>query len=497
MPTNSANPAIQHVFVLMLENRSFDHMLGFLNNDISNYSNSYKNISYPATHPADYIMPYDPGHEFPDVLEQLCGATAKYPSGGPYPAINNSGFVSDYATTKSKDEGGATSNFGEIMKCYTSAEQLPVMTALVNNFALCDQWYSSLPGPTWPNRFFVHAASSGGLDHSPTIAQLIKWETVSGFSFRNNSIYHLLDKYKKKYRLYRGVTHPLAGCIPGVAALKGIQIWDTHNYKNFERDINHNYPYSYTFIEPNYGNVINNTYSNGQSQHPMDDVRGGEALIKSTYEALRNSPIWKSSLLIITYDEHGGFYDHIPPPAAIAPGDTKPNSKYNQNGFTFKQYGVRVPALVVSAYTPNTIDHTLYDHSSVPATLEAMFKMPALTQRDANANNVTSLASLPEPGNTPLTLPDVATISIEELEALREQQHPVDEETTTADSGNLPGFLHIVLKGRLEREPTKSLEAQTAIIADFSSIRTRADARRYIEDNLPGLLPAEEELALV
>jgi phospholipase C len=495
MKKNSANPAIQHVFVLMLENRSFDHMLGFLNNNISNYSNTYKGINYPATQPADYIMPYDPGHEFLDVLEQLCGAGVGYPNGGAYPARNNSGFVSNYATTKSKGEGGATSNFGEIMKCYTPAIELSVMTALVNNFALCDQWFSSLPGPTWPNRFFVHAASSAGLDHGPTLTELTEWETVHGFSFPHGSIYQLLDKYKKKYRLYRGVTHPLAGCIPGVAALEGIQIWDTHNYENFERDVNGNYPYSYTFIEPNYGDFINNTYSGGQSQHPMDDVRGGEALIKSTYEALRNSPIWESSLLIITYDEHGGFYDHVAPPAAKAPGDTKPNSKYNQYGFTFKQYGVRVPALIVSAYTPNTVDHILYDHSSVAATLEAMFKMPALTKRDANANNITSLASLPAARNTPLTLPPVAAVTMEEEAALRERQHPVNEEIATADSGNLPGFLHIVLKGRLEREPTKSLAAQTAIVADFSAIKTRADARQYIEDNLPGLLAAEYELA--
>lgn len=488
---NAANPNIKHVFVLMLENRSFDHMLGFLKNDISQYSNCYNGVTYPATKPADYIMPYDPGHEFEDALEQLCGAGAVYPKGGPYPAINNSGFVSNYATTKSKGEGGATSNFGEIMKCYDTASQLPVMTALVNTFTLCNNWFSSLPGPTWPNRFFVHAASSGGLDHSPSMAEIIEWETIHGFSFPNQSIYHHLSKHKKKYRLYRGVLHPIAGCIPGVAALKGIQFWDTHRYEKFENDVNDNYDYDYTFIEPNYGDIINNSYSGGQSQHPMDDVRGGEALIKSTYEALRNSPIWENSLLIITYDEHGGFYDHIAPPAAPPPGDNA-GKKYNRHSFMFNQYGVRVPAIIVSAYTPNSICTTLFDHSSVPATLEAMFKMPPLTGRDKVANNVTSLASLSTARtDTPARLPNVATVSEAEEIAMRHNQ-PVPDETASADIGNLPGFLQVILKAQFEKSTVKDFAAQESMVSAFQQVQTMADARAYIENTLPGLMNDEE-----
>ncbi|MGH2553911.1 MAG: alkaline phosphatase family protein, partial [Chitinophagaceae bacterium] len=318
MPANFANPAIKHVFVLMLENRSFDHMLGFINgNDISQYSNSYTYGNPPVTHvyhpvtPAHCSMKFDPGHEFPDVVKQLCGPDASYPAGGKYPIINNSGFVYNYATTHSSHEGGATGDFGEIMKCYDTNRQLPVMSSLVNNFMLCDNWFASIPGPTWPNRFFVHAASSNGFDTSPTMSEILEWETIHGFSFPNKSIYHRLKKYRKKYRLYRGVSSPLTGSIPGVAALKGIFLWETNKYENFENDLHGNYPFDYTFIEPNYGDIINNSYKGGQSQHPMDDVRGGEALIKSTYEAIRNSPLWKNSMLIITYDEHGGFYDHV------------------------------------------------------------------------------------------------------------------------------------------------------------------------------------------
>src|SRR5450631_4278854 len=367
MASNLANPNITQVFVLMLENRSFDHMLGFLGLSGTDAatggpttvdgltpgnSNSYKGVNYPATKTADYIMPYDPGHEFPDVMEELCGAGMLY-NGGPYPPVNNSGFVSNYATTKSPGDGGATGNFGEVMKCYDPASQLPILSTLAEQFAVCDSWYASLPGPTWPNRFFVHAASSNGLDHSPRAIETTEWETIKGYSFSNGTIYELMDNHKsnnKGWRLYRGVGQPLIGSLPCVAALKGIHLWDTHSYANFSADINGAYPYSYTFIEPNYGDIVNNSYSGGQSQHPMDDVRNGEALIKSVYEAIHNSPLWLNSLLIITYDEHGGFYDHVAPPAVVAPGDTVPKSKYNQYGFGFDQYGVRVPAVVVSAY---------------------------------------------------------------------------------------------------------------------------------------------------
>jgi phospholipase C len=157
---------ITHVFVLMLENRSFDHMLGFsgiegidavtgqhrkINGLQGNESNTYKGQPYRVVPSADDTMPIDPGHEFSDVVKQLCGEkNASYPLGGPYPAIDNSGFVADYAVSPSasQGEGNAPNNFGEIMKCY-SAEQLPVLNALAKAFAVCDNWHASVPGPTW------------------------------------------------------------------------------------------------------------------------------------------------------------------------------------------------------------------------------------------------------------------------------------------------------------------------------------------------------------
>ena len=506
MPSIPANSNIKHVFVLMLENRSFDHMLGFSgltgkdaesgqSTSIEGASpantNSYNGENYSATNDAANVMGHDPGHEINDVIEQLCGAGVVYSSGS-YPKIDNGGFVSNYATTKSPGEGGAKDGFGEIMKCYDSQKALPVMMALASEFAVCDGWYASLPGPTWPNRFFVHAASSGGLDHSPTIAETIEWEKLKGFVFDNGTIYDSLLKAGQKWRIYRGIKNPLFGSIPCVAALKGIQIVDTRHYEDFASDLQKDYPFAYTFIEPNYGDIINGSYAGGQSQHPMDDVRRGEALIKSTYETIRNSPLWLGSMLIITYDEHGGFYDHFAPPAAVAPSDTAPSSKYNSSGFAFDQYGVRVPALVISAYTPrNVISHLTYDHASIPATLQEIFKMPALIKRDAAANTVGSLAALPRPrpdtgeGSPPKVLPD---ISSPPEDALISVVHPKPiPDTVSVEGGNLPGFLFVIRKAELEKAAAEVIKPEMAEPIPPMP-QTRGEARTYIEMYLRGLM---------
>ena len=469
----------------MLENRSFDHMLGFsglngIDGVSTSDSNEYKGQHFTASNDAAKIMGHDPGHEFTDVLEQLCGAGTVY-TGGPYPKINNSGFVSNYT-------------FGEIMKCYDTPKALPVMMTLANEFTVCDHWYSSLPGPTWPNRFFVHAASSGGLDHSPTSLETFEWEKLKGFVFANGNIFESLAKAGKQWRIYRGARKPILGSIPGVAALKGIQIRDTIAYEKFANDVKGPYPYSYTFIEPNYGDIISGSYSGGQSQHPMDDVRRGELLIKSTYEAIRNSALWPSSLLIITHDEHGGFYDHFPPPAAVAPGDTIPHSVYNKSGFGFDQYGVRVPAIVISAYTPkNKISHLPYDHSSIPATLEQMFNMPALTRRDAVANTVGSLADLPDArpetgdGAPPKFLPEV-TIPSEVADEFTSAAIPKPiPDSAPVDGGNLPGFLFVVRKEQLEKAAAAGIKPEL-VEALPVVIQTRGEARAYLETNLPELM---------
>ncbi len=495
---NSANPnaVIKHVFLLMLENRSFDHMLGFSSitgTDAEDgnltaiegldriYSNSYENISYPVVKPADWSMPVGPGHEFVDVLYQLSGEQGKnaYGSDGVYPPIDNSGFVLDYVISPSSGEGKALSNFGEVMKCYDTATQLPVLYTLAKEFAVCDHWFSSLPGPTWPNRFFVHGASSNGLDDSPTTEHMALWEGLYGFRYENGSIFDALSVkagLDHPWRIYGGKSYPLSGSIPCVAALHNIDVDHWHSFDNFAEDIQEDYPYFYTFIEPNYGHITNNSYQEGQSQHPLDDVRNGEALIKEVYETIRKSSLWENSVLIITYDEHGGFYDHVIPPTTVAPGDS---TEYSVNNFNFEQLGVRVPAIVISPYIPkNVVDHRVYDHSSIPATLEALTGLAALTNRDANANNLTSLFSLAEPRlDTPVDLPSPADASSSPVAKV------TDPLVTIADKpingGNLPAFLFTIAKTESDLAGGHG-DHSALMFANSRSIQTHGAAHTYV-----------------
>ena len=221
--------------------------------------------------------------------------------------------------------------------------------------------------------------------------------------------------------------------------------------------------------------MASGTFKGGNSQHPMDGVTPGEALIKATYEAIRNSQHWNSSLLIVTWDEHGGFFDHATPPAAIPPGDTAPLSKYNQYGFTFAQYGVRVPAIIVSPYIrKNVIDHRLYDHSSIPATIEAAFDLPALTARDKAANSAMPLLNLANPRtDPPAALPATAAPGTE----ARGQNAPAPD--STVNSGNLPAFVHVAMRGDLAVSPAAQ---RHAILARVQAIQTRAQAKQYIDE---------------
>ena len=482
---------IQHVFVLMLENRSFDHLLGFskiagtdaatglattVNGLSGTEANTYDGRTATVSQPADYAMVVDPGHEFMDVLCQLCGPGASYIPGGGYPPINDSGFMASYAEACIKAK--QTRNAGEILKCY-SPSQLTVLITLAQEFAVCDGWQASMPGPTWPNRMFVHAASSAGLDHSPTTAEIALWESGFGFSFPNGDIFDRISASPKgmKRRLYAGDPFPM------MAALKGIHLDDIRPYEQFAADLEGAFPYNYVFIEPSY--CLLNDYKGSTSEHPLDDVRLGEGLIKATYEAIRNSSVWNRSILIITWDEHGGFYDHATPPAAVAPGDTSPSTGHNKYGFTFEQYGPRVPAVVISPWIPkNIVDHRLYDHSSIPATLEKLFGLDPMTARDSAAATVLPLLSLDAPRtDTPTTLPSPASSPAAEMlsmpiEVSAAYSHlTLSRPNESANDGSLPVVIHSAMRQDIELSPP---EQRDTIIAKVATIKTRSDAAAYL-----------------
>ena len=504
--TRIAPPApITHVFVVMLENHSFDHLFAMsgisgINGATTSDSNSWGGQTFYVQSGAPTSMPSDPGHEFLDVLEQLAGVGAVYPPNGPYPQIDNSGFAANYATSTSEGPLPPSGDVGDIMALFDTPTQLPVIYQLATEFALCDQWYSSLPGPTWPNRFFVHGASSSGLDDGPSTVQMGKWELPGGgFEYPNGSIYQSLDHAGIPYRLYNDFNTSasaygkslysddpqngsIAGGVPQVTSLQGITVASTYSLENFAADLQGPYPYPYTFIEPHYGDVTSATYAGGSSQHPMDDVYGGENLLKAVYEAIRNSPYWNTSLLIVTYDEHGGFYDSVAPICAPAPGDN-PNYGYNVHGFNFEQYGVRVPAVVVSPLiAAGTVDTTLYDHSSVLATLEQLYGLNALTQRDAQAENLNTLLTLTTPRtDCPTTLNNPAVSLMTKRAPMTPELQAMIDLQPVPEKGNLPGVLAIMKKAEIELSAGTPVE-HAAIAARFESIRTRGDARAYIAE---------------
>ncbi|MBB6250314.1 alkaline phosphatase family protein [Nitrospirillum iridis] len=496
----SPSGQISHVFVVMLENHSFDNIFALsgisgITAATSSDSNSYNDNNYSVGTGAPYNMPTDPGHEFPDVVEQLAGANASYPTNGPYPTINNSGFVANYATSTSEDTGlPTTAELGDIMLCFDTPTVLPVIYGLATSFAICDNWHSSLPGPTWPNRFFLHGASSSGLDTSPTTGEIATWETVDGFKYPNGSIFAALDGGGIPYRLYNDANGALlslfsddsaagsaAGAVTQVASLTGIFSTDINSVGTLGPDLQTIYPFPYTFIEPHYGDIVNNTYAGGSSQHPMDNMYGGEGLLAYVYGCIRNSPYWESSLLVVLYDEHGGFYDSVAPGPAPAPGDN-PDYGYNTYGFNFEQYGVRVPAVVISPLIPaGTVDHTLYDHTSVLKTLETLFNLGSLTKRDAAANDLLSLLSLSTPrtdcpqGFPPGPPPAVNT------EAQAAKRRPDNEAVPT--TGNLAGALYVARKADYELSG-QTPEDVVAVKARHAAVKTRGDARAYISSIL-------------
>jgi phospholipase C len=474
---------IKHVFVLMLENRSFDHMLGFsgiTGTDAATgrptsidglkgaESNSYNGVNYTVVRGAPDRAPHDPPHSFPGVLQQLCGEGAVYKSGAPYPPINNSGFVSVYAKSHPELPDGA-------MRCFTP-DQVPVLTALAHEFVVCDRWFSSMPGPTEPNRWFVHAGTAGFFDEAPSRKEYVEafsspW---SGIAFKHGTIFDRLKAAGLKYRIY--------GCdsFPNVAMLKGIsRTFDIDDFdEDFASDVaSPSYDAAYTFIEPSYDAF--SEFSDGNSHHPLGSVKAGELLIKKTYEALRKSPIWESSLLIVTYDEHGGFYDHVAPPAARATG-----SKGRKYGFTFDQLGPRVPAVIVSPRIPrNLIDHRTYEHSTVVSTVVRLFDLKELTARSSLTSDLKPLATLDVPrADAPMTLPDpmrgavarVIKTPFEESVA-GQPDRPLDDDPT----GMVAATVASGLAQHLEVAPPGEHEA---IKARVNALRTHGEALAYLKE---------------
>lgn len=329
----------------------------------------------------------------------------------------------------------------------------------------------------------------GIFDDSPSSFEAASSSFLNGYRFENGTIYDRLEDACFDWDVFMGDEFPQVFAISGMTDRR----LESHfeGFDEFADTVNDpDFSTPYIFIEPNYGNVLPTTpddFTCGNSQHPLDDITRCEGLIKQVYETIRNSPHWNDSLLLVTYDEQGGFFDHVNPPPTVSPGDTISDENNNHHNFDFKQLGVRVPAVVISPLIPaRLIDHTTYDHTSLLATVENLFGFQPLTNRDAQANTLNHLlsltvprtdapASLPNPANSGFRCEDDAPSGTGSTSSsLTAAGAAEDESITTIQRA----FLHVVFLRDYHR--TNFLR-KAAAIRRFQKIRTRSDARQYME----------------
>ncbi|PKA53122.1 phospholipase C [Apostasia shenzhenica] len=404
------NP-IKTVVVLVQENRSFDHMLGWmksLNPEISGVTGSETNPvstadSASATvsfgDKSEYVDP-DPGHAIQDIYEQLygvpfvAGETPITPA-GVVPPMN--GFVQQ-AERQEKGMSAAVMNGFR-------PDAVPVYRELVAEFAVCDRWFASVPASTQPNRLFVHSATSSGMTSNDTkkLVEGLPQKTIfdsledAGFSF---GIYY---QYPPSTLFYRNLRR-----------LKYVERF--HQYDvSFKQDCKEGKLPNYVVVEQRYFDL---KILPGNDDHPSHDVAEGQNFVREVYEALRSGPQWNQILFVVIYDEHGGFYDHVPTPVGVpSPDGLVGPPPFN---FAFDRLGVRVPAIFVSPWiekgTASVIHRpsgpepsSEFEHSSIPATVKKIFNLKEfLTKRDAWAGTFDVVLTRTTPRtDCPLTLPEV------------------------------------------------------------------------------------------
>jgi len=282
------------------------------------------------------------------------------------------GFVTDYAYTlgwQSNMKGwsivpGTTAN--DIMGCY-APDTLPVLSALARGYAVCDQWFASVPTETMPNRAFACSATSQGHMDDKTR------------TFTSPSIFGLLSQHQIGWAIYGYNAPPLTKSnFPDIQSAPASNFGE---FAAFQAAAAAGTLPAFAFLEPSWNSA-------GNSQHPNYNVALGEQLIHDVYQAVRNGPGWAQTLLVITYDEHGGCYDHVPPPA----GATPPDNTAGEFSFDFTRFGVRVPTVLISPLIAPGIVYrapdggTPLDHTSVLKLIEWRWGLAPLTQRDASSS---------------------------------------------------------------------------------------------------------------
>ncbi|CAI9103349.1 OLC1v1001812C1 [Oldenlandia corymbosa var. corymbosa] len=397
-PSSNFPFPIKTIVVLVQENRSFDHMLGWmktLNPEIdgvatgTEYSNPLSTSDPNSgrlyfTEKSIYVDP-DPGHSIQDIYEQIFGEQWTQDVASKQLKPTMQGFAQN---AERKQKG-----MSETVMNGFKPEAVPVYKELVSQFAVCDRWFASVPASTQPNRLFVHSATSHGLTSNDTkllvegLPQKTIFESLDDAGL-NFGIYYQFPPSTLFYRNLRKLKY-----------LKNFHPFDL----TFKRHCKEGKLPNYVVIEQRYFDL---KILPGNDDHPSHDVFEGQKFVKQVYEALRSGPQWNEMVFVIVYDEHGGFFDHVPTPVTgvPSPDDLVGPEPYK---FQFDRLGVRVPAILISPWIEKgTVLHrpsgpyptSQFEHSSIPATVKKIFNLKEfLTKRDAWAGTFESLINRDNP----------------------------------------------------------------------------------------------------
>ena len=361
-PTGTGAP-FDHIVLLMMENRTFDHLLGWLPGANGIQAGLTYTDTTGTTYPTYELQPdfqgcsfADPDHSFPGGVTQL-----------------NGGAGDGFLLTA---EPGDTYPIG-----YYAENARPVMSALARNFTVSDNYFSSTLGQTFPNRIYQQAGRTDRDQNTFDSSTLLTiWDRLADAGLEGREYFHDLPTLGLWGTKYFPLMRPFA---------------------QFQIDAAAGDLAAYTLIDPaalGEGEGVSN------DDHPHADLHAGDELFSTIYHALRNGPKWNKTLFIINYDEWGGFYDHVIPPRADADDSVVPGST-----FDFNQRGFRVPCLLISPFAPAKVAHEgPYDHASVLKLVEWRFDLAPVAARDAAARNLAEVLDLTSPPRT--DVPDVPVL---------------------------------------------------------------------------------------
>ena len=371
-------PGIEHVVVLMLENHSYDNFFGMLGRAQGETSRG-DGFTLAADGYPTATNPYPDGRS----LRAFRMPTTCQPDGAPSQEWEQSHI--QYAN--GRNDGFVVSNSGPVAMGYWTRRDLPFTYDLATHFPIGDRWFSSALAQTDPNRRFLIAATANGMtdDIGGSPGNLIPDASLGAPA--NGTIFERLTAAGISWTDYcfsfpTGATMELYPSNDGVFSATNVK-----PISQFYTDAAAGSLPSFSLLDPDYDT---------QSQEDPQNIVLGETLLAGVVHAIGSSPAWRQTLLIVTYDEHGGYYDHVPPPAALAPDSIPPQVQPGESTYDgFARYGFRVPSVVVSPYAKrNYVSHVVFDHTSILAFLERKWNLPALTFRDANANDLTDFLDL-------------------------------------------------------------------------------------------------------